>query len=52
MILDLLITCLFCAVLWRFGALDVINGKFIAIGFLLWIIGYMEGGRKWKNAKE
>lgn len=54
MILDLLITCLFCAVLWRFGALEVINGKFVALGLFLWLIGYFEGGRKWKdaNAKE
>lgn len=46
MIIDLLVTCLFCAILCRFGALEVINGKFIALGFLLWIIGYMEGSRK------
>lgn len=52
MILDLLITCLFCAVLWRFGTLEVINGKFVALGLFLWLIGYMEGSRKWKDVKE
>lgn len=43
MIIELLVTCLFCAVLYRFGVCDVINGKTIAYGLILWMIGFYEG---------
>lgn len=49
MILDLLISCLFCAILYHFGGLEVINGKMVALGLVLWFLGFMEGSRKEKK---
>lgn len=49
LILDLLVTCLFCAILYKFGGCEVVNGKTIAYGLILWLIGFYEGRRKEKN---
>ena len=40
--IDLLVTCAFCFLLYRFGGVEL-NGKVILIGFVLWLFGYLEG---------
>lgn len=47
-LIELLVTCLFCALLYRFGGVEL-NGKVIAVGFLLWLFGYLEGKGEKKN---
>ena len=41
-LIDLVLSAAFCYILYRMGGTEL-NGKLIAIGFILWLLGYIEG---------
>lgn len=41
-LIDFILTVAFCYILYRIGGTEL-NGKLIAIGFVLWLLGYIEG---------
>jgi len=49
-LIELLITCLFCALLYRFGGVEL-NGKLVLAGMILWLIGYLDGRYDKKGGK-
>lgn len=45
-LIEIIVTVLFCFALYRFGSFEIVNGKTVLYGIVLFVLGYLDGRRR------